>query len=582
MTNGRRMILLATLPIALAFAGCDGKSGLSRAKPDSGPPVSGTPDTAVPANPDTAVPGNPDTAVPGTPNADAAVANLTVNPPSVDLGTFDVDASRVVVVTITNTGTALSGPLNVSVVGAGITASGCQGTILAPYATCEISIRASLTSAAIIDGAVEVGDGLANAPRISVTGIGVTPGPSWWLAPTPLDLGPVPQGKTVTGTVVMSSNALVGSTGITMAASGTGFSLSPTGTCTDTLAKGQSCNIVVSFTAGATPGPATGRVTVSVGGVTKTVQVTATVVSTSPSLQLTPQAGSFQTTVGTPSFPLTFYVSGDVSSSALTVTITGTNKDDFSFTTSCAPMVPDAGTNYCEIAVVYNPKIAPATSSTATLTVAGSGLGASASATLTGTAAGSTSPTSPVDRIPGDNTVSGWTIDAESNMGGSKIPMTASTMEEGGYLIDGGIDPFYADGFSPKLFIWQNYSNSHLPDAPADSLNPKGATLMLYVFRMSSADQSSGLYQNLMKFSEYTRGRTATSNGWEEPTAPLLGAKSRIQDTGSSWFINFQKNEYYVEIRFDPSNGPAPDFTPSNPNLKKEALRFAQAVAARL
>jgi hypothetical protein len=166
-------------------------------------------------------------------------------------------------------------------------------------------------------------------------------------------------------------------------------------------------------------------------------------------------------------------------------------------------------------------------------------------------------------------------------MGGSKKPMTATTHDEGGNLIDGGIEPFWADGFTPKLFIWQNYYNSKLPAAPVDSNNPKGATLTLYLFQMPSADQASGLYKNLLKFSEYTRRDVAPPYGWEEPTAPLIGSKSRIQDSSIDWWINFQKNEYYVEIRL-PSNGPAPDYTPGNLDLKKEALRFAQAVAEKL
>jgi hypothetical protein len=148
--------------------------------------------------------------------------------------------------------------------------------------------------------------------------------------------------------------------------------------------------------------------------------------------------------------------------------------------------------------------------------------------------------------------------------------MTASTMEEGISLIDGGMEPFYADGFTPKLFIWQNYKNAQLPAAP------DGATLMLYVFQMPSAAQASGLYQNLLKFSLYQQST------WEEPTTPLVGAKSRIQDTGTHWRINFQKGEYYVEITLDPSYGPAPDYDPVDLDLKKEALRFAQAVASRL
>ncbi len=185
------------------------------------------------------------------------------------------------------------------------------------------------------------------------------------------------------------------------------------------------------------------------------------------------------------------------------------------------------------------------------------------------------------DLVPGDNAVSGWTIDKDSNMGGTTDPMTATTMEGGGKLIDGGIDPFYQDGFAPLKFLWQNYANSTLPDAPV-SEDPKGATIMLYAFEMSSTDQASGMYTNLLKYSEYTRKKTETSDGWEDPSDPKVGDKSRIQDSGSDWFINFCKGKYYVEVKMTPSNGPAPDYTPGNANLKKEALRFAEEVAKGL
>lgn len=589
MAYGNRLVLMAALSTALVSTGCQSKTGLAGS--DSGTPVPGNPNpdsgAPVPGNP------NPDTAEPvvsvdAAPGVDtnssvppAGTANLTVSPPNVDLGVFDVSLpSSPVVVTVTNTGNATSGPLTVTVAGAGLMVSGCSGMTLAPQANCTLTITAKLASAARISGTIEVGDGTAGSQRISVTGIVVHPGMQPTLVPSPLDLGTVVMGKTVTGRIVMTNVSFFDLSGITIAVSGTGFSLSASGTCTDKLAEQQSCNIDVSFTAGSTPGPAKGMVTVSQGGMIRPVAVTATVASSGAPLFISPPSASLQTVVGTPSSPAIFKVAGDLST-GVTVIIAGTNAKDFSFTSDCPTIGTSGSSDTCQINVVYDPKTAPVTNSVATLTVALPGAGgASASAALTGNA--TTSPANPVDLIPIDNTVSGWTIDPENNMGGSKKPMVASTFDEGTSLIDGGFEPFCADGFSPKLFIWQNYQNSHLPAAPADSSNPKGAQVSLYVLRMSSAAQASGLYQNLLKYSMYTMKKTATSSGWEEPTAPLVGAKSRIQDTGSDWFINFQKNEYYVEIRFSPSYGPAPDYKPSDLSLKQEALRFAQALASRL
>jgi hypothetical protein len=465
MNLENRWFLMTAFSALLALAGCDDKKGLSAAGRDSGTPVSNNPDTAEPiASNDAPVDGH---------TQPVGTAILTVTPPSVDLGYADIGkTSDPVVVMVTNTGDVASGPLSVTVTGDGIRATGCAGTVLAPKAACEISIVAQQMKAGPISGTVEVGDSPANTKRIAVTGfypsrMGFT------LSTNSLDLGSLLPGKSASGTIVITNSAFVDLTGFHFNVDGTGFSLSPTGTCTDTIAMEQTCDIVVTFTAGTTPGPAKGTLQVSQGGVTKTVALTATV------------------------------------------------------------MPP--------------------------------------------------TPVNPVDLIPVDDTVSGWMIDPDNNVDGSKKPMTATSMEGGGLLIDGGIEPYYADGFSPKLFIWQNYFNTHLPAAPAGSWDPKGASIMLFVFRMSSAAQAGGLYQNVMKFSQYTRKRLDdTSNGWEEPTSPLIGTKSRIQDTNVDWWINFYKNEYYVEIQLTPSNGPAPDYEPGNLDLKKEALRFAQAVAEKL
>jgi len=185
-----------------------------------------------------------------------------------------------------------------------------------------------------------------------------------------------------------------------------------------------------------------------------------------------------------------------------------------------------------------------------------------------------------VDRVPDSKTLPGWTVNKTKNQSGTEKPMTATTKEEGGALIDGGIEPFYQDGYTPKMFLWQNYVNSSLPDAPVDPNDPtsQGATVSLYGLEMPSADQASGLYKNVLKNSEYNPRATP----WEEPTSPLIGTLSRIQDTNTDWWINFHKGVYYVEVAFNPSAGPAPEYKPSNPNLKKAALDFSEAVASRL
>jgi hypothetical protein len=187
-----------------------------------------------------------------------------------------------------------------------------------------------------------------------------------------------------------------------------------------------------------------------------------------------------------------------------------------------------------------------------------------------------TSIKSALDLAPVDNTVSGWTVNKAANKGGSAQPMTGATAQDAEALIDGAAAPFYKGSFTPQTFLWQNYVNATLPDAPPDPQNnPLGATLVLYILQMPSADQASGLYTALLQESEYT------GHVWQ-PTSPPLGTDSRIEDTNTAWWINFHQDVFYVEVMLSPSFGPAPDYIPGNTDLKNEALRFAQAIASKI
>jgi hypothetical protein len=188
---------------------------------------------------------------------------------------------------------------------------------------------------------------------------------------------------------------------------------------------------------------------------------------------------------------------------------------------------------------------------------------------------GGSSAKDPLSLVPLDNDVSGWTVD----QGRLKTPgaraMTATTKTDVIGLIDGGGEYFFAGPNTPKLFVWQNYRNASLPAAPP----PLGATVSLTILQMPSADQASGIYTWLPQQpgTDYSRN-AGTPDDWQ-PTSPLLGTNSRIENTSVQWWINFYKDVFYIEVMLDPSAGPAPDYTPGNLDLKQEALRFAQWVA---
>ncbi len=180
-----------------------------------------------------------------------------------------------------------------------------------------------------------------------------------------------------------------------------------------------------------------------------------------------------------------------------------------------------------------------------------------------------------LDVVPRANDVSGWTLNPDNKKTASVVAATATTELETEGLIDGAAADFFADPYAPKGFAWQNYVNASVADAP------DGATVTLHVLEMPSAEQAAGLYASLRSASLYNR-KAGTPEDWQDPTSPAVGSGSRIQDTGDTWWINFHKANFYVEVSLYPSAGPAPDFTPGNANTKAEAFRFAEAVAGRI
>jgi hypothetical protein len=176
-------------------------------------------------------------------------------------------------------------------------------------------------------------------------------------------------------------------------------------------------------------------------------------------------------------------------------------------------------------------------------------------------------PKDPLDIVPIDDTVSGWTVDQSKNPGARAKTATSETGVEA--LIDGGSENYFQAPNFPKMFIWQNYVNSTLPSAP------EGATVKLYIFEMSSADQAKGIYTAILNRPSYT--------GEWEPSTPTVGTESRIQNTSSQWWINFYQGVFYVEVLLSPSYGPPPDYLPpSSADTKQETVRFAQAIASKI
>lgn len=542
---------VVTVLSATVLVACSDKHGLSGTRPDSGTPdlANTTPDGAEPLD------GGDDL------GSDATVrppesASITASPPAVDFGTFDMGAaSAPVLVTVSNTGSAASGPLTVLVRGTGIASVGCSGVSLAPQATCTLSITAQVSVSGPISGTIDVGESSAGLKRISVTGLAVTPGGQLTVSPSPLDLGPVLPGKTATGTIVLTNPGFFDVSGVGIAVNGPGYSLSPTGTCTGTLAAQQSCNIVVSFTGGSTLGPAKGTVTVRQGGVTKTVPVTATV-GQAAGVLLSPSSASLPTMVGTPSAPASFTVQygGDESGPAPAVTITGVNKDDFGFTTTCnQPRVPGE-TNTCQIEVVYTPKVATVTNATATLTVTLPS-GASASAALVGTAVTGGPPS-----ILGDRTDFGSVV-----VGSTSAALTFT-------MPNNGSEALKITNVSTSLpqftIATDNCTGKETP--------PKASCTFTVQFKPVPGDLGAmnGNLKVAFENSPFPSYLTVTGTAIPATAVPPPWDQARLGNGGTGWWMNAQKGKFFLSIKLRNSY-------PEDTAGRAEAVSISKLVASR-
>jgi hypothetical protein len=183
-------------------------------------------------------------------------------------------------------------------------------------------------------------------------------------------------------------------------------------------------------------------------------------------------------------------------------------------------------------------------------------------------------PKDPLEFVPLDNEVPGWTVDQDHNKSPGQRAMTATTQTGVAGLIDGGFENYYQEPNIPQMFLWQNYVNATLAAAP------EGAAVKLYIFEMPSAAEAKGIYTSILQRPSHS-SRTGQPGDWE-PTAPTIGTESRIQDTSSQWWINFYQDVFYIEVLLDPSFGPPPDYALGNAATKQEAVGFAQKVAAKI
>ena len=135
------------------------------------------------------------------------------------------------------------------------------------------------------------------------------------------------------------------------------------------------------------------------------------------------------------------------------------------------------------------------------------------------------------DLVPKANDIPGWNLDSSNPKTAGQLAAFGKTKDDAEALIDGSAAAFFKAPYSSVL-AWQNYSNSD------------GYTVDLHIWQLTTADLASALFTELaVDYPLYA------NNVWA--ALPGVGDEARITNTGTTWWINFRKGAYIVEVSLD-------------------------------
>jgi hypothetical protein len=300
----------------------------------------------------------------GTNSATISLSTTSINFGNQAYGT----TSGVSQITVNNTGASTVTFSSIGLTGTNAASFGesdnCVPT-LAAGKTCAINVTFSPAAAASYSAAVTLTDNAANSPQnVSLAGTGIVP---VTLSASSLGFGTVLVGSSSTASPVTLTNKMsVALTGITVAASGTGFS--QTNTCGTSVAAGGQCKITVTFTP-TVAGSETGAVTITDNAANSPQKLALTAFGQLP-VNLNPTALAFGTVkVGTTSASKSVVV-GNNEKTTLTISsivLGGADPGDFSQTgNTCGSSLAAGGT--CTLTYTFTPAKIGARTATVTLT----------------------------------------------------------------------------------------------------------------------------------------------------------------------------------------------------------------------
>ncbi len=281
---------------------------------------------------------------------------ISLSPTSINFGNqADGTTSAKSAITVTNTGSATVTFTSIAITGtnsANFAQSNNCGTSLTQGSSCTINVTFSPSTTGSYSAAVTLADNAANNPQsVGLSGNGIAP---VTLSATSVAFGTVLVGTSKTAAAVTLTNKMnVALTGITVVASGTGFS--QVDTCGTSIAAGATCTITATFTPTAA-GAVTGAVTITDSALNSPQAITLTGTGQLP-VSVSPTSLNFGTvTVGTTSAAKTVSVTNN-QKTTLTVTNIGFNgpdPGDYAQTNTCGSSLA-AGAK-CTISVTFTPK----------------------------------------------------------------------------------------------------------------------------------------------------------------------------------------------------------------------------------
>ena len=311
-------------------------------------------------------------AISGSPTQAVSGPVAAIFPASEDFGSVTVgQSSNSRLVTLTNTGGQGLSLTSISVAGTNpsdfVATRNCSlPSVLAPNATCTISIVFSPTAVGARQASLAAADNAPGSPQsIPLTGIGASALPAVTLSPGSLTFPTTTQGSTSpaqTVTITNSGAATLHISSVLPGGSNPG-DFQVTSACSGAYPVAATCNITVTFTPlGA--GQRTANITISddAPGSPQSVQLTGTGAAPPPGtpiVKLTPSSVSFgAVTQGAvvPAQVITLTNSGTGPLHIASVALGGTNLSDFGLTNNCTATAYAASTT-CTIGLSFSPVV---------------------------------------------------------------------------------------------------------------------------------------------------------------------------------------------------------------------------------